>query len=545
MEATNKLVTELSLDSSKFKSELASAKASVSSFADSAKSLGVGLTAAFAAGAVAAASLGVALANNAEKLEAVAKNAERLGIATDAFQSLSYAAYLADTSMESVSSAISKMQRSIYAAQQGNEEMVKSFHALGLSVDAFKGKTPDQQFLLVKDAIAGTTDSTKQLALAQAILGRGATSVMNLLKADIIGLQAEYAQLGVSLSDAQEKAIGSANDSKKTLGVLWEGFANQVTADVAPAFELVVKSIIEVVKETGGIKNAAAGVASSIVSGVATMIEAYDKFLSVLTSVQNKLIDIANSAQIVDRATVTYNTLVQLASGNTDAAFDPRVVGFVGQSGDLAKTTYNDHSKLVSSLRAQSTSLEKTAYGDKIMDSFIAPMTRFTTALDAATSSLKNLKEVFGVDGKEGATYIKSRLGATESKQAISEEFDQVLQSIKESLTNGGGASLNEQLASLRTARDYAKQDASFTTLNQQIAGQTPDRVSFSGMDAAIKNIEQEINKMQGKDKQEVIVTLKVDEQGMIKAFTESAPAKDAVNRQIDAKTAAERAATR
>lgn len=542
MEANNKLVTELSLDSSKFKSELNAAKASVSSFSDHAKSLGIGLTAAFAVGTAAATAFGVALLNNAEKMEAVAKNAERLSISYQSFQSLAYAANQSDVSIDSVSAAMARLQKNVYAAQTGNKEAAQTFAELGLRVSDFKGMQPDDIFKKVGSAINGIQDPTKQTALLLASMGKGGMGVMNLLKADIKGLEAEFASLGIALSDAQKDAVGSANDSKKRLNAVWEGFANQLTADLAPAFDLVVKSIIDVIKETGGLKQAAAGMASSLISGVAMLIEVYDRFLDILTEVHDKIIDIANAGQVVDRTTVAYNTAVQLASGNVDAAFDPRVVGFVGQSGDLAhkerkngSSALLEHSGLLMSLRTQAASLQDTANGvggpKTALDAMVAALGKAKEAVDKNTVALSNtgLKELFGIDGKEGANYIKTRLGASDTKQASSSDFDQVLQEIKESLSKGGGPSLNEQLQKLIQERENARTDASFESLNQQIAGKTPGEISFTGMDAAIKNIENEINKLQGKGAPEVIVTLKVDEQGLIKAFVDGAPGSNAV----------------
>jgi len=68
------------------------------------------------------------------------------------------------------------------SAQAGTRE-AKVFERLGLQYGNIIRMNPDQQFIAIGKAIDGFTNGKERLALANAIYGRGARDVLNMVRA--------------------------------------------------------------------------------------------------------------------------------------------------------------------------------------------------------------------------------------------------------------------------------------------------------------------------------------------------------------------------
>ena len=93
MALLNELVTELKLEATKYKAELATVKAETNSFSDITTKAMLGVGAGFAAAAVSAGLLFHALDSQIDKVEELARSAQKLGISFSSFQSLKFAAH--------------------------------------------------------------------------------------------------------------------------------------------------------------------------------------------------------------------------------------------------------------------------------------------------------------------------------------------------------------------------------------------------------------------------------------------------------------------
>jgi len=118
--------------------------------------------------------------------------AKRTGVSVEALSTLSYAAKLSDTSIESVQGGLMKMAKLMGEVRSGSAQAAEKLQALGLSTTQMLAANPEQQLKMVADAIAGIADPSQQAAAAMEIFGKGAGDLLPLLQMGGKGI--EYMQ---------------------------------------------------------------------------------------------------------------------------------------------------------------------------------------------------------------------------------------------------------------------------------------------------------------------------------------------------------------
>lgn len=206
-------------------------------------------------GALSAAGLAMFAKKAIDAADAVADGSKKLGISAESYQKLSYAAEQSGASMDSVATAFKKMSSTISDAMAGNKTAIDSLAKLGVSIDDLKGKSPDQQFAIIADALNSVTNATDKAAYAQDVFGKSGT--------ELTAMIANYKDLGDELETASglmsNEAVEAANkfnDAINTLSKsLTSGLVNsglvQWLADVAEGINGVVSNANKLGGKTG------------------------------------------------------------------------------------------------------------------------------------------------------------------------------------------------------------------------------------------------------------------------------------------------------
>lgn len=103
----------------------------------------------------------------------IEKMAYRTGMSTEFLSELAHAAGLSGTDIKVAETAIRGMQRTLSGAADELGSAEKKLEKLGLTLSDFKGKNPEQQFLLLIERLAEVKDETIRGAIALEIFGRG------------------------------------------------------------------------------------------------------------------------------------------------------------------------------------------------------------------------------------------------------------------------------------------------------------------------------------------------------------------------------------
>lgn len=137
---------------------------------------------------------------------------EQLGISAEALKTWQAIGKLAGVETEELNQGLKILQKNAYAASQGGEEQAKAFKKLGVHVKGANGelKGADELMAEIATGMAGTTNETERVALAQQLLGRAGSKLLPILTQGAAGVQAmkdRLEDLGISFSaDGARKA---------------------------------------------------------------------------------------------------------------------------------------------------------------------------------------------------------------------------------------------------------------------------------------------------------------------------------------------------
>jgi len=214
--------------------------------------------------------------------------AKRTGVSVEALSTLSYAAELSDTSIESVQGGLMKMAKLMGEVRSGSAQAAEKLQALGLSATQMLAANPEQQFKMVADAIAGISDPSQQAAAAMEIFGKGAGDLLPLLQMGGKGIeymQQKGVEFGAMITDDMAVSAAELGDSIDNLLTSFTGLAMVIGSFVAdiltPLFNLTAKLVTEY-RDFFGVL----GIAAAVIGGVVLAMQAVTKAVQAYAKAQ-------------------------------------------------------------------------------------------------------------------------------------------------------------------------------------------------------------------------------------------------------------------
>jgi hypothetical protein len=200
----------------------------------------------------------------------VATLSKRLGLSTDAYQELAYAANKAQVPQEEFNGAMTKFSKGIGEAAAGTGEAFIGFNALGISVRDSSGhiKKLDDLLPVVADKLGAIQNQNLRNAVAAKIFGReGAklNEIFNEGSAGLAKLRQEAHKVGAVMTPEQIKTAQEFDDGMKSVQATLLSVRNTIGAALAPVVlqfgENIQKYILSHQEE---IKNFAAAFADKL-----------------------------------------------------------------------------------------------------------------------------------------------------------------------------------------------------------------------------------------------------------------------------------------
>ena len=209
-------------------------------------------TAALTAGATALG--GYYLHAQAEAIDRNHKLAKSLGIATDAFGGLAYAADLSGVG-DKLGTSMLRLARMLGDAAGGSKSARDAFATLGIPLRQLEGIGADQAFYLVADSIQAMKSPADQAAAAVAIFGKSGAEMLPLLTSGSAAMRAlgdEAKALGLAISGSGAAQVEAANDALTRMKAILAGVANTILVEAAPYIVALGDHMVEAAKKTGG-----------------------------------------------------------------------------------------------------------------------------------------------------------------------------------------------------------------------------------------------------------------------------------------------------
>ncbi len=231
------------------------------------KAVGVAAKAFGALAVATGASLAVIYKQAAAANDALAKQADRMGMNTEAIAGYRHAAELTGVSQQKLDTSLERMVKRMGEAEKGFGAARVMLSQYGLANDAMFKQNPEQQFEALADAIAGMSSAQEQAAFAAAVFGREGVALVNTAKLGGQGireLKQEARDLGLTISRVDAAKIEAANDAMTRAGAAYKGFSNTIAVEFAPVVNALADQFTEAVKGSNGFRDA-------VISGVESM----------------------------------------------------------------------------------------------------------------------------------------------------------------------------------------------------------------------------------------------------------------------------------
>lgn len=194
------------------------------------------------------------VAHTAAGAVAMGRLAKSAGVSVESFSGLAFAAKSAGISQESLAGALEKMGKSAFAAATGPAKAVTAYSRLGVAVKDANGEIRPTGDILkdVAEKFRAMPDGAVKTALALQLFGKSGAEMVPLLDKGgegIAALEKRAKELGVTIDDS---TVASAQAFRASMGVMaasGQGMANQLMADLLPAFNAVTAGILSGLKD--------------------------------------------------------------------------------------------------------------------------------------------------------------------------------------------------------------------------------------------------------------------------------------------------------
>ena len=199
-------------------------------------------------------------------IDAVDKLSKSTGISTEGLQVFGLAAQKAGVDQVKLSGAFGRMSKRLAEASQGFGEALPALQRLGISIEDLQNLSPEEQFMLIGQAIGGLATEGEQAAAAFKIFSDQGLALVPLftdMAEQTEAAREELEKFGGILSDQQIAGTVALKDNLTDVKQIFSNIINQVTANLAPAINAVVDSFKEFVSSAGG-----ANIGKSISDGI-------------------------------------------------------------------------------------------------------------------------------------------------------------------------------------------------------------------------------------------------------------------------------------
>jgi hypothetical protein len=177
--------------------------------------VGLAAVAAFGAGASAVAS---GLLDLEDRVEKLGNTADKLGVSFEFIQLLEEAGNRSGVSIESVSSAFGKLQKTLAGADEESRAATEALGRLGVSFSDLEKLSPEEQIRLVGEQLQGIEDPAKRTAAAMQIFGKSGADLLPFF-AQLGPAADDIERLGGSLSAIDRGRIDDFGAGIDALGV--------------------------------------------------------------------------------------------------------------------------------------------------------------------------------------------------------------------------------------------------------------------------------------------------------------------------------------
>jgi len=230
-------------------------------------------------------------------IDRLVKTSEKLGISSEFLQKFRFAAEQVGIRTETADMALQRFSRRVAEARKGTGEAKDTLTQLGISLFDSSGAARDIEEVLfdVADAMSKTEDASEMVRQSFKFFDSEGVALVALMKNGSEAMKEFFddaENLGAVLTEQSAKGVADFADEMTRLKTLVGGLANNFTASLAPALEMLTADFVEFIQEQvdaqGGFKEFGNFLANEFLGILQTIIAGF-------TTLANTAIDVLNT----------------------------------------------------------------------------------------------------------------------------------------------------------------------------------------------------------------------------------------------------------
>lgn len=184
----------------------------------------------------AAVGLGGLVASKARESQSLVAQANAVGLSTSRTQAFDFAASATGTDSGVIFGALGEVRKNQGGALSGQEEQIRAFQQLGVSISELRSLNPDELFLKIADKLKSGNISSQQYAAALKVMGENAKLVLPAMERDLAAITKGFEDSGLAVTEGTTKALADLGNTWDTLKAKMSAGSNGFFSNLAGGF---------------------------------------------------------------------------------------------------------------------------------------------------------------------------------------------------------------------------------------------------------------------------------------------------------------------
>lgn len=162
-----------------------------------------------------------------DRVEKLGNTADKLGVSFGFIQTLEEAANRSGTSIDAVSAAFGRLQRSVLGVDEESKAAQKALQDIGVTSEQLAALNPEEQYRLIGEELRGIEDPAKRTAAAVALFGKAGSELIPFFN-NLAGAEVDVRRFNAQLSDIDRTRIDGLGASFDAVRVSLTGLSNEL-----------------------------------------------------------------------------------------------------------------------------------------------------------------------------------------------------------------------------------------------------------------------------------------------------------------------------
>lgn len=242
------------------------------------------LAAAGIAGLGAAASaVASGLANLEDRVERLGNTADKLGVSFEFIQTLEEAANRSGTSIDAVSAAFGRLQRSVLGVDEESKAAQKALQEIGVTTQQLADLKPEEQYRLIGEQLRTIEDPAKRTAASIALFGRAGADLIPFFN-NIAGAAVDVERFNAQLSSIDRTRIDELGSSFDAVRVSLAGVSNELLTPFIGITQSISDGLASAFASAGRSIGAILDAISPVTSAIGLLANGFLQTASVITN---------------------------------------------------------------------------------------------------------------------------------------------------------------------------------------------------------------------------------------------------------------------